>query len=98
MAVQVGETYGKPRADGGYVLYTVVGRHKDILVLRGAGRGAVEFDSTEEKLARGGYVLVSQAPYLPPHAKRRTRPTRCPYTVDFIEGRSDREPPVPRPA
>jgi hypothetical protein len=45
-----------------------------------------------------GYFLVSQTPYVDLARSRRSKnalkPRRCPHTLDFLEGRADREPPV----
>lgn len=101
MDVQVGETYGKLRNDGVCSLYTVVQVKKGIVTLQNVDKPGSIFDTTADKLVRGGYALVSQAPYVALACKgkgRRSRKlSRCPHTVDFIEGRADKEKPSPLP-
>jgi hypothetical protein len=99
MAVHVGEIYGKRRADGSAALYSIVRIRGDTVTLQNLERDCGAFETKVQKLERGGYQLISQTPYVP--LKQRTsrragvKPARCPYTVDFIEGRADWEKPVP---
>jgi len=100
MIVRVGETYGKRKDSDGFVLYTVLRVTGETITLQNLDHPEHAFDTTASKLELGGYELVSQAPYIPPTpAKKRAlrrRPSRCPHTVDFIEGRADCEKPALR--
>jgi hypothetical protein len=97
MEIRVGETYGRQKHDGTCALYTVTRAKNGVLTLQNVDVPGSVFDTTAEKLERAGYRLVSQAPYVAPPAGRRGRrvgkPSRCPHTVDFIEGRADKEKP-----
>lgn len=102
MIVHIGETYGKRKEDGRFALYTVLGEKKGVLTLQNIDHPESAFETTAAKLEQSGYELVSQAPYIPTvKAKKRAlrrQPNRCPYTLDFIEGRADCDKPVPRSA
>lgn len=98
--VRIGEIYGKQKADGSWVMYGVVGCGKGLLTLQNLEPHSAPFDTTAAKLEQGGYQLVSQRPFVAVGEKRLCRgrqrkPSRCPYTVDFLEGRADSEKPLP---
>ncbi len=101
MIVRIGETYGKRKGNDGFVLYTVLRVAGEAITLQNLDHPEGAFETTAAKLAQGGYELVSQAPYIPAAQSKkralRRRPSRCPHTVDFIEGRADCEKPAPRP-
>ena len=54
---------------------------------------------TAQKLATSDYVRISQTPYIntkitgSKKKKAIKKPTRCPYTLDFLEARADCERP-----
>jgi hypothetical protein len=57
------------------------------------------FETTAQKLASSGYVRISQTPYINTAitgAKKKVakKPSRCPYTLDFLEARADSERPA----
>lgn len=100
--IHVGEIYGKQTATR-FVMYTVLKVGKAGLTLQNIDNPLSLFETTIQKLEKSGYLLVSQTPYihigaLP--AKRRKaarKPTRCPYTLDFLENRADSERPAQPP-
>jgi hypothetical protein len=97
MQVHAGETWGKRQASGNVAVYLVlkVGR-KGRLTLQNLKTPTSVFETDTDKLAAGGYFLVSETPYVdlaPSRRKRahRCKLTRCPRTIDLFEGRADSE-------
>lgn len=77
-----------------------VTRKKSIL-LQNIDNPSSLFETTAQKLEQSGYTRIRQTPYV--DTTRRTgkrrraatpRPVRCPYTLDFLEGRADCEKPL----
>lgn len=81
-------------------MYNVLKVGKHSITLQNIDNPLSQFETTAQKLATSGYVLISQTPYINttlsgPKKKRAARkPTRCPYTVDFLEARADSERPA----
>lgn len=100
--IHVGEIYGKQTASK-FVMYSVLKVSKSSITLQNIDNPLSLFETTVQKLRSSGYVLVSQTPYIntrPTTAKRRKvarKPSRCPYTMDFLENRADNERPNPQP-
>ncbi|MCX7626996.1 MAG: hypothetical protein N2Z69_01055 [Methylophilaceae bacterium] len=99
MHVHAGEIWGKRQAGGNVVAYLVlkVG-HKGRLTLRNLKTPANVFETDAANLVGGGYFRISATPYVDLTSRcgkgaRRTRPMRCPRTVDMFEGRADAELP-----
>ena len=98
--MHVGQIYGK-QTPSKFVMYNVLKVGKSSITLQNIDNPLSLFETTEQKLTGSGYVLVSETPYIntePMTAKRRKairKPTRCPYTLDFLENRADSERPVP---
>jgi hypothetical protein len=105
MIVQAGEIYGK-RHGGRLLMYSVLKVTKKSITLQNINNPLSQFETSAEKLAQSGYERISQTPYIDtsrPGRKRKSglrRPNRCPYTLDFLEGRADCEKPAhcPSPA
>ena len=82
-------------------MYNVLKVGKSSITLQNIDNPLSLFETTAHKLQTAGYVLVSQTPYIntqPMTAKRRKvvrKPSRCPYTLDFLENRADNERPNP---
>lgn len=100
MEIRAGEIYGKHGA-GKLVMYSVLKVSKKSITLQNIDNPLSLFETTAEKLERSGYERISQTPYVdttPRHGRKRKaavrRPSRCPYTMDFLEGRADCEKPV----
>jgi hypothetical protein len=100
MIVQAGEIYGK-RHGGKLVMYSVTKVSKKSIILQNINNPLSLFETSAEKLEQSGYERISQTPYIDtttPRSKKRKaarrRPTRCPYTMDFLAGRADCEKPV----
>lgn len=97
MQVHAGETWGKRQSNGNVVVYLVLKiDRKGRLTLQNLKTPTSVFESDADKLANGGYFLISETPYVDLAAKRRkhahrTRLTRCPRTIDLFEGRADSE-------
>lgn len=98
--IHVGEIYGKQTASK-FVMYNVLKVGKFTITLQNIDNPLSLFETTAQKLQASGYVLISQTPYIntePMTAKRRKvtrKPSRCPYTLDFLENRADNERPDP---
>jgi hypothetical protein len=101
MEIQPGEIYGKHNA-GKLVMYSVLKVSKKGITLQNIDNPLSLFETTAEKLLRNGYQRISQTPYVdtaPQKSRKRKtvarRPSRCPYTMDFLEGRADCQKPSP---
>ncbi len=101
--IHVGEIYGKQTASK-FVMYNVLKVGRSSITLQNIDNPLSLFETTAQKLQTSGYVLVSQTPYIitqPMTTKRRKaarKPSRCPYTMDFLENRADNERPCPASA
>ncbi|MDX1914295.1 MAG: hypothetical protein SFU55_01825 [Methylophilus sp.] len=105
MEIHTGEIYGKQTASK-FVMYSVLkvskakGDSKDIVTLQNIDNPLSLFETTAQKLSTSGYIRVSQTPYININVtstkKKKVikKPTRCPYTLDFLEARADSERPV----
>ncbi|ROH85451.1 hypothetical protein ED236_09665 [Pseudomethylobacillus aquaticus] len=100
MQINAGEIYGKQTASR-FVMYSVLKVHKSVVTLQNIDNPLSLFETTSEKLSRAGYQLISQTPYIntepttPKRRKAQRKPSRCPYTLDFLEDRADAERPAP---
>ena len=111
MKVQTGEIYGK-QTSSKFVMYNVLKVSKakggkvnhpsqDIVTLQNIDNLLSLFETTSQKLASSGYLLISQTPYVDLNAttlkkrKAAKKPTRCPLTLDFLETRADSQRPAP---
>lgn len=102
MNVHTGEIYGK-QTPNRLVMYNVLKVKKTIVTLQNIDNPLSLFEITLQKLSSAGYIRVSQKPYIDiskikSKSKRRhttQKPTRCPYTLDFLEVRADSERPGP---
>ena len=100
MQVLKGEIYGKQTATK-LVMYHVLKINKGIVTLQNIDNPLSLFETTAQKLGSAGYVRISQTPYInteASNAKKRAairKPTRCPFTLDFLEARADKERPAP---
>lgn len=102
MNVHTGEIYGK-QTPNRLIMYNVLKVKKAIVTLQNIDNPLSLFEITTQKLSSAGYIRVSQKPYIDiskkkPKSKRRQalqKPTRCPYTLDFLEVRADSERPGP---
>jgi hypothetical protein len=98
--ILTGEIYGKQTA-AKFVMYNVLKVGKDTITLQNIDNPLSLFETTAQKLQSSGYVRISQMPYINTEAapsKRRKaarKPSRCPYTLDFLEDRADSERPNP---
>lgn len=101
MDIRAGEIYGK-RTGARMVMYSVLKVTRKTVTLQNVDNPLSLFETTAEKLERSGYECVSQTPYISvghasekPSKRRqaRSRPKRCPHTIDFFEGRADCEKP-----
>lgn len=97
MIVKAGEIYGKRRA-GKLSMYNVLKVTKKTVTLQNIDNPLSLFETTIDKLEQSGYELISETPFVDTsnHGKKRKnvrRPGRCPYTLDFLEGRADCEKP-----
>ena len=96
--VHVGETWAKKLKDGTRLYLVLEADNAGHLRLQNIAVPSSVFESSADKMLASGYFLVSQAPYVDltrsRHAKHVVKPKRCPHTLDFLEGRADREPPV----
>jgi hypothetical protein len=97
MQVHAGETWGKRQATGNVVVYLVLKvDRKGRLTLQNLKTPTSVFETDADKLANGGYFLISETPYVDLASRRRKlahrcKLTRCPRTVDLFEGRADSE-------
>lgn len=100
MDIQVGEIYGRQTANK-FVMYNVLKVGKTSITLQNIDNPLSLFETTAQKLTSSGYLRISQTPYINTSVsgikrkKAARRPTRCPYTVDFLEARADSERPNP---
>jgi len=100
MQVQSGEIYGKQTAKK-LVMYNVLKVKKSAVTLQNIDNPLSLFETTSQKLTSSGYIRISQTPFISTERtkgkKKRAiqKPTRCPYTLDFVESRSDSERPGP---
>jgi hypothetical protein len=97
--IHSGEIYGKQTANK-FVMYNVLKAAKGVITLQNIDNPLSLFETTAQKLASSGYVRISQTPYINTEitgSKKRKaakKPTRCPYTLDFLEARADSERPA----
>ena len=97
--VLTGEIYGKQTA-AKFVMYNVLKAVKGIITLQNIDNTLSLFETTAQKLVSSGYIRISQTPYINTEitgAKKRKvakKPSRCPYTFDFLEDRADSERPA----
>lgn len=97
--VLTGEIYGKQTA-AKFVMYNVLKAVKGIITLQNIDNPLSLFETTAQKLVSSGYIRISQTPYINTEitsAKKRKvakKPSRCPYTFDFLEARADSERPA----
>ena len=97
--ILTGEIYGKQTA-AKFVMYNVLKAAKGIITLQNIDNPLSLFETTAQKLVSSGYVRISQTPYINTEitgAKKKKvakKPTRCPYTFDFLEARADSERPA----
>ncbi|HSR02907.1 MAG TPA: hypothetical protein VLM20_08950 [Methylophilaceae bacterium] len=102
MNIQIGEIYGKQTSNK-LVMYNVLKVTKAYITLQNIDNPLSLFETTAQKLSTSGYVRISQKPYIElekskiksKRYKARKKPTRCPYTLDFLESRADSERPQP---
>jgi hypothetical protein len=99
-----GEIYGKQTSNK-FVMYNVLKVSKPIngkpqaVTLQNIDNPLSLFETTAQKLSSSGYVRISQTPYINTEIKglkkkAAKKPTRCPYTLDFLEARADSERPA----
>ena len=111
MKVQTGEIYGK-QTSSKFVMYNVLkvsktkgggkahNANQEVVTLQNIDNILSLFETTAQKLASSGYILISQTPYIdlsastPKKRKAAKKPTRCPLTLDFLEDRADSERPA----
>ena len=99
MTILTGEIYGKQTATK-VVMYNVLKVSKNIVTLQNIDNPLSLFETTEQKLTSSGYIRISQTPYIdltaatPKKRKAIKKPTRCPFTLDFLEARADSERPA----
>ena len=99
MTILTGEIYGKQTAIK-VVMYNVLKVSKNIVTLQNIDNPLSLFETTEQKLTSSGYIRISQTPYIdltaatPKKRKAIKKPTRCPFTLDFLEARADSERPA----
>lgn len=97
--VLTGEIYGKQTLSK-FVMYNVLKVNKSVVTLQNIDNPLSLFETTAQKLASSGYVRISQTPYINTQltgAKKKKvakKPSRCPYTLDFLEARADSERPA----
>jgi hypothetical protein len=100
MDIHTGEIYGKQTASK-FVMYNVLKVGKSAITLQNIDNPLSLFETTAQKLQSSGYIRVSQTPYINTEAmpsrrrKAARKPSRCPYTLDFLEDRADSERPNP---
>ncbi|HEX9179435.1 MAG TPA: hypothetical protein VF859_03500 [Burkholderiales bacterium] len=96
--IHVGETWAKKLKDGTRLYLVLEADTAGHLTLQNIAVPSSVFQSTAGKMLASGYFLVSQTPYVDLARARRSRHVlpakRCPHTLDFLEGRADRERPV----
>ncbi len=98
--ILTGEIYGK-QTSSKFVMYNVLKVTKAAIILQNIDNPLSLFETTAQKLVSSGYIRISQTPYINTAitgAKKKKvtkKPTRCPYTLDFLEARADSERPTP---
>ena len=98
--ILTGEIYGK-QTSAKFVMYNVLKAAKGVITLQNIDNPLSLFETTAQKLVSSGYIRVSQTPYINTEIsgvkkkKAIKKPTRCPYTLDFLEARADSERPAP---
>lgn len=98
--ILTGEIYGK-QTSAKFVMYNVLKAAKGVITLQNIDNPLSLFETTAQKLVSSGYIRISQTPYINTEifgAKKKKavkKPTRCPYTLDFLEDRADSERPAP---
>ncbi len=105
MSIHTGEIYGKQTA-AKVVMYNVLkvssptNGKPQVVTLQNIDNPLSLFETTEQKLVSSGYIRISQTPYIdltaatPKKRKAIKKPTRCPFTLDFLEARADSERPA----
>jgi len=97
--VHIGEIYGKQTASK-LVMYNVLKVHKAVVTLQNIDNPLSLFETTAQKLSSSGYIRISQTPFIdltassPKKRKAIKKPSRCPFTLDFLEARADSERPM----
>lgn len=100
MDIHAGEIYGR-QTSSKFVMYNVLKVSKSGITLQNIDNPLSLFETTSQKLQSSGYIRISQTPYIDAHAEKSKRrkaakkPSRCPYTLDFIEDRADSQRPNP---
>jgi hypothetical protein len=98
MQIHTGEIYGKQTAQR-FVMYHVLKVSKNTITLQNIDNPLSLFETTPDKLSSSGYIRISQTPFIDVQASKKKKafkkPTRCPYTLDFLEARADSERPAP---
>ncbi|WP_404809788.1 hypothetical protein [Methylobacillus caricis] len=99
MDILTGEIYGK-QSGSRFVMYNVLKVSKNVITLQNIDNPLSLFETTPVKLQSAGYVRISQTPYINTAStgkKRKSirKPSRCPYTLDFLEDRADSQRPAP---
>lgn len=98
MQIHTGEIYGKQTAQR-FVMYHVLKVSKNTITLQNIDNPLSLFETTPDKLSGSGYIRISQTPFVDVQAGKKKKvfkkPTRCPYTLDFLEARADSERPAP---
>lgn len=101
MEILVGEIYGKQLSPSKFAMYNVLQVKKSAITLQNIDNPLSLFETTAEKLKASGYILVSQTPYIDTESKNAKKkralkkPSRCPYTLDFLAERADNQKPEP---
>lgn len=98
MQIHTGEIYGKQTAQR-FVMYHVLKVSKNSITLQNIDNPLSLFETTPDKLSSSGYIRISQTPFVDMQASKKMKvfkkPSRCPYTLDFLEARADSERPAP---
>lgn len=98
--VLTGEIYAK-QTSSKLSMYNVIQVRQNTVTLQNIDNPLSLFETTAQKLMQSGYLRISQTPFIdlnPSTPKRRKavkKPTRCPFTLDFLEARADSEKPAP---
>jgi hypothetical protein len=98
--IHAGEIYGK-QIGGKFAMYNVLKTSKSGVILQNIDNPLSQFETTADKIARSGYVRISQTPFINlgnttgKRKKVAVKPARCPRTIDFLEERADSERPSP---
>jgi hypothetical protein len=96
--VHAGETWAKTLKEGTRLYLVLEADTAGNLTLQNIVMPSSVFRTTADRMLGSGYFLVSQAPYVDlaraKRAKHALKPRRCPYTLDFLEGRADSQVPV----